>query len=173
MYYTVVAAALLRIGQSMRRLWSSSLRRERACCSFAAGESGPAKSVDGEATTGTRSRHLEHDFSGFPLADPSDSLPDEVLLCLSRGALSVFGVRKGSDDLTPEQAWVASDVSKVCAAGHSENMDVITVELKSSNMLYSFEVDCGDAVVDAWNRLNPKSSRTSVSQSLANVRVLI
>ena len=51
---------------------------------------------------------------------------------------------------------VAPDICEVSAAGQGEDMDLVTVKLKPHNTLYSFQVTCGDAVVQAWYHLNPK-----------------
>ena len=105
-----------------------------------------------------RAVHQAQDFNGFTQEDPSGLLPEEVLLCLSRGALSICVIDE-SGCVVSLKSWVASDICEFGAeAPRAGFMDVVTFKLTSNSAPYAFDVDCGNVVVDTWNRLNPKVS---------------
>ena len=141
-----------------------------------------------------RAVHQAQDFNGFTQEDPSGLLPEEVLLCLSRGALSICVIDE-SGCVVSLKSWVASDICEFGAeAPRAGYLDVVMFKLKSNSAPYAFNVDCGNAVVDAWNCLNPKASGgdvghgrgdaepfkegeagedAQISEPLANHRVLV
>ena len=126
--------------------------------------------------------HQTQDFNAFRLEDPSGSLPGEVLLCLSRGALSICVVDE-SRCVVSLKSWVASEICEIGAeAARAGSLDVVTFKLKSSSTPYAFHVDSGKAIVDVWNRLNPKAAsfkegeadeNASVSEPFANHRIVL
>ena len=105
-----------------------------------------------------RAVHQTQDFNAFTLEDPSDLLPGEVLLCLSRGALSICVVDE-SRCVVSLKSWVASEICEIGAkAARAGVFDVVTLKLKSNNAPFAFHVDSANAVVDAWHRLNSEAS---------------